>query len=205
MSTALSKPDERTIRAACAGKDFDAATADGLRAYGAEVFGLLVALHKDRDVADDAFSLFAERFWRTLATFHWKCSLRSWVYRLARGASADVDRQLRRQERRRGPVASNASLEALKQQARTETISLLRTAKRTQLEKLRDELPPDERLLLILRVDREMPWRDIARVMSDQADEVDEDALAQEAARLRKRFQLVKERLRRQGKERGLL
>jgi hypothetical protein len=42
-----------------------------------------------------------------------------------------------------------------------------------------------------LRVDRRMPWRDIARVMADDGDD-----LERLSASLRKRFERVKERLR---------
>jgi RNA polymerase sigma-70 factor (ECF subfamily) len=197
--------DEASIQASCRAKDFDAATAAGLRAYGAEVFGLLIALHKDRELADDAFSLFAERFWRTLRRFEWKCPLRTWIYRLARTASADVVRYAAKEKRRRGPISRNATLEQLKQQARTETISAIRTARRKELERLRHELEEEERLLLVLRVDREMPWREVARVMSDLPDDTPEEVFTEQAARLRKRFQLIKDRLRRLGHERGLV
>jgi RNA polymerase sigma factor (sigma-70 family) len=203
ITSGASTNDEPAIRGACEAGDIDAATAGALRLYGAEVFGLLVALQEDADGADDAFSLFAERLWRTLGGFGWRWSLRTWVYRVARNASADVTRQARRAERGRAHLPGDA-IEEVKQQVRTETLSLLRTAKRTQLEGLRGELPEDDRALLILRVDREMPWRDVARIMSDLAAD-DEATLGHESARLRKRFQLVKARLRELGKERGLL
>jgi hypothetical protein len=50
-----------------------------------------------------------------------------------------------------------------------------------------------------------MPWREVARVMSDLPHDAPDDVFAQEAARLRKRFQLIKDRLRRLGQERGLI
>ena len=60
----------------------------------------------------------------------------------------------------------------------------------------RDSLPEDDRMLLVLRVDKQMSWNDLARVMhTDESDPFDDDALQREAAWLRKRFQLVKERL----------
>ena len=54
-----------------------------------------------------------------------------------------------------------------------------------------------------------MAWRDLAIVMSTggylPADSIDEDALARETARLRKRFERVKSELKRLAKEAGLL
>jgi RNA polymerase sigma-70 factor (ECF subfamily) len=92
---------------------------------------------------------------------------------------------------------------------RTETLSVLRTANRTALERLRDELPEEDRALLVLRVDRELNWREIAIVLAEsanRADRVDDDAaLTREAARLRKRFQLITQRLRTMARERNLL
>jgi RNA polymerase sigma-70 factor (ECF subfamily) len=52
----------------------------------------------------------------------------------------------------------------------------------------------------VLRVDRDLEWRDIARVLG-----VEESAIDRETARLRKRFQVVKERLRILGKARGVI
>jgi DNA-directed RNA polymerase specialized sigma24 family protein len=79
---------------------FKAGAREEVLACGAAVFGLMIALRKDRDAADDAFSLFAERLWRTLPSFDWRCSVRTWRYHLARSASADVSRQAQRHGRR---------------------------------------------------------------------------------------------------------
>ncbi len=87
---------------------------------------------------------------------------------------------------------------------RTGTLSMLKTARRAELERLRDELPAEDRLLLILRVDRDLSWRDVALVVSDLSESA-EETLAQEAARLRKRFQLVKDRLREAARARQLI
>jgi hypothetical protein len=55
-----------------------------------------------------------------------------------------------------------------------------------------------------LRVDRALPWQDIARVtLGDEV--VDEAAHDREVARLTKRFQLLKEDLRRRAQEAGLI
>lgn len=74
---------------------------------------------------------------------------------------------------------------------------------------MREKLPADDQALLVLRVDRKMAWRDLAIVMSTggylPADSIDEDALARETARLRKRFERVKSELKRLAKEAGLL
>lgn len=51
-------------------------------------------------------------------------------------------------------------------------------------------------MLLVLRVDKDLAWNELARVMHpEEAEPLDEEGLKREAARLRKRFQHVKERL----------
>lgn len=89
----------------------------------------------------------------------------------------------------------------LEAHVRRETLSELRTEKRTEIATLRDELAEDDRALLVLRVDRDLSWREIAQVLGGG----DEENLDREAARLRKRFQLVKDQLRRLAQSRGLI
>jgi RNA polymerase sigma-70 factor (ECF subfamily) len=57
-------------------------------------------------------------------------------------------------------------------------------------------LSPEDRELLVLRVDRGLAWNDLARVLSEEDGELDGPAITREAARLRKRFQVLKDRLR---------
>jgi RNA polymerase sigma-70 factor, ECF subfamily len=208
-SAAMSKPpevpNEGQVRSAWEAGDFDRATALTLRLYSSEVFGFLVAVHRDRDDADDAFALLCKRLWETLARFTWSCSLRTWVYLLARHASADVRRSKQRGQGRCVALGEDGELPEQAAQVRTETQSILRTEKRTAFAELCLALPPEDRELLVLRVDRELTWRDVALVMAGPEGLTGERAIAQECARLRKRFQLVREKLRELGRERGLL
>jgi RNA polymerase sigma-70 factor, ECF subfamily len=190
---------EADIRTAWERGDFAAATTIALRLYGPEVLGFLVATLRDNDKAEEAFSVFAERLWETMNRFEWKCSVRTWSYLLARNAYADLHRREARHHRARVAL-SNAPISKIAARVRTETMALLRTEKRTAISQLRDELPEEDRSVLVLRLNRELAWRDIARVLGAK-----EDAIDSEAARLRKRFQLIKERLRALGKARGLV
>jgi RNA polymerase sigma-70 factor (ECF subfamily) len=190
---------ESDVRDAWERGDLAGATTAALRSYGPEVLGFLVAICKDRNKAEEAFSLFAETLWQGMSRFEWKCSVRTWAYLLARHAVADVHRRQKRDEKVR-VAFSSSNISRLAARVRTETLSLLRTEKRSALASLRDELGEEDRALLVLRVDRGLAWRDIARVFGSG-----DDTLDREAARLRKRFQLVKERLRSLGKERGLV
>jgi RNA polymerase sigma-70 factor, ECF subfamily len=193
--------DEGAVRSAWEGGDMGRAVAETLQLYGAEILGLLLGMHRDRDVAMDVFSGFTERLFTSFDRFEWKCSVRTWSYLLARRASADY----RRGERAgRVPLSQAAVVSELVARVRTETLPYLRTEAREEIERLRDELPEDDRMLLVLRVDRGLAWDDLARVFLDgQLPAAAE--LKRESARLRKRFQLVKDRLLQLGRERGLL
>jgi DNA-directed RNA polymerase specialized sigma24 family protein len=80
------------------------------------------------------------------------------------------------------------------QQVRTNTLDYLRTETKSELTRLRDSLEPEDRELLVLRVSREMSWREVAEVLSSEA-EPSAAALERDAARLRKRFERIKQTL----------
>lgn len=196
---------EETIRAAHARRDFDGATTATLRAYGPEIFSLLLAMHRDRTQADEAFSVFAERLWTTMGRFEWACSMRTWAYLLARRAARDVRRSARPRAQRHVALSETSAIGALVAQVRTQTASIYAQENRDAIAKLRDELPEEDQLLLVLRVDRGLEWQDLARVFLEGEETPSEEDVKRESARLRKRFQLVKERLLAMGTERGLL
>jgi RNA polymerase sigma-70 factor (ECF subfamily) len=174
-----------------------------LRLLGPEVYGFLIGVHGDEDDAADVFSRFAERLWSSLPAFRWGCSLRTWAYVIARNESR---RFAKREGTQRARGASLSEAGDLAAHIRSETVSLFKSERRSKLLQLRDELSEEDRALLVLRVDRGFDWQDVARAMiaSDELDS-DPEELRREAARLRKRFQLLRERLRRLAADRGLL
>jgi RNA polymerase sigma-70 factor (ECF subfamily) len=108
--------------------------------------------------------------------------------------------------RKREAPASPSAIEAVAVAVRSDTFAFLRTSKRTRLQAIRDQLPEEDRALLILRVDRKLEWNELAHVLAEGAgsETLDAVAVAREAARLRKRFQLVKDRLREMARRAGL-
>ncbi|MGO8997593.1 MAG: RNA polymerase sigma factor [Polyangiaceae bacterium] len=206
MTAASPDPASAAVRAACASGDYGKATTEALREYGAELFGFLVGMHGDYDAASEAFAVFSERLWQSMRRFEWECSLRTWCYRLARNAAIDVQRAAR--GKRHVGLSSAPEVLEMAARLRTTTMSALRSANRTALERLRDELSEEDRSLLVLRVDRKLEWREVAVVLGgnrDGEDGFDEPALKREAARLRKRFQIVVARLRALAAERKLV
>jgi RNA polymerase sigma-70 factor (ECF subfamily) len=88
-------------------------------------------------------------------------------------------------------------MSAIIQQARDSTAAYLRTSAKDALAVIRDQLDPEERSLLLLRVERKLPWKEIAAVMAE------EGMPAGEAA-LRKRFERLRDKLHRLFREHGL-
>jgi RNA polymerase sigma-70 factor (ECF subfamily) len=190
---------EAAARRACDAGDYVTATTLAIRGYGPEVLGFLRAFHRSDQAAGDAFAVFAEDLWKGLPGFAWECSLRTWAYVLARRASFRTRKRARRDE---VPRASDAALSNLVARVRTETLTYLRTEKKSAIRALRDRLPEDEQTLLVLRVDRDLAWNELARVLAEEG--ADDATLEREAARLRKRFQLVKEKLVAMAKREGI-
>jgi RNA polymerase sigma-70 factor (ECF subfamily) len=199
---------EQQVRELCARGDHGSAATVVVREYGPEILGFLMALHHDAIEANEAFAEVAEAVWRGLPEFAWQSSVRTWSYAIAR----NVSRVLRRNAGRRGRRVMNATdgfFQDVVARVRTETTPFLRTEKKTRLQALRDALPEEDRMLLVLRVDRGLPWNDVARIVApcedaEDATAANEETVTQEAARLRKRFQLVKDRLRDLAKREGL-
>lgn len=196
----MDQPLDAQLDALVRERRFDACAALAFERYGAELHGFLVALLRDGGDAGEVFSQTVEDFWRGLPSFAGRCSVRTWLYVLARHAAS----RYRRAAWRRAPRTGEARLDELIADSRSRTAEWLRSSVKDRWQALRDALGADDQTLLILRVDRDLSWNDVARVFLGEG-EADDAVLAREAARLRKRFQLVKEELRRRARSVGLI
>lgn len=187
---------ERAIRALCEAGDHAAATTAALRAYGVELLGFLRALAGDHDLAAEAFAELGEDVWKGLPKFRWASSLRSWLYALARNALAQLRRDPRRRRERNLPLSIAPEMAGV---VRTITREIQRTEVKDGFRLLREQLDPEEHEILLLRLDRDMAWKDIARILGGDGD------LDARAAALRKRFERAKQRLKKLAVERGLI
>ncbi len=184
---------EDRIHALLAKGDRDGAATTALDGYGPGVFGYLSALLPEDD-ARDAFSFFAEDLWRGFEGFRGESSVRTWLYRLAWNAAGRVARDGYR--RRRVPLPSSAASRLAAHIASQS--GLAPGGRRDRLRRLRDSLTPEERTLLVLRVDRELGWDEIAEILA-QGDE------KPSSAALRKRFERLKEKLAALARKQGLV
>ena len=175
--------------------DLRAAAAAILREYGPSILAYLGALAREADRADDAFSQFCEDLWRGLGGFRRDASIRTWIYQLAWHAWLRCERE---PYRRRARPLGTEELSRLAAEVRSTTALHLRSEAKDAVARLRKQLTPGEQSLLVLRIDRGLSWSEVASVMSTPEEHLD----AQTAA---KRFQRVKEKLRKLAEDAGLL
>jgi RNA polymerase sigma-70 factor (ECF subfamily) len=196
---------EQKIRALCDAGDKKRGATLLLEGYGREIFGFLVARLHDRDAASDVFSQFTEDLWRGLDGFRWQCSARVWSYTLARHAASRYIDDIRRRRGRNVPLSRAGPLSEIAEKIRTGTRTGARTEARSRIAQLRESLPVEDQTLLILRVNRKLGWKEIAQIMLRDGETPDEADLDREAGRLRKRYQLAKDKLRQMAMEQGLV
>jgi serine/threonine-protein kinase len=195
--------DESPIRRALEAGDTEAAVAAADKQLRGEVLRYLTESLGDADLAADAYADFLRRVWSGLPSFEWRSSFRTWAYVLARRAAVDLRRAEGRVKRGRRPL-TDSRVAALAAHVRTETQPLMRTEGRSALARLRDELPHKDKMLFVLHVERGLSWREVAYVLLEN-DAPAPAELTREAARLRKRYQLAKTRLRKRAVETGLI
>jgi RNA polymerase sigma-70 factor, ECF subfamily len=187
---------ERDIRALCNAAAYPEATTGALQLYGVELLSFLRALANNHDLAAEAFAELGEDVWKGLPRFRWEASLRSWLYSLARNALAQLRRDPRRRIDRNLPLSIAPEMAAV---VRTVTLEIQRTEVKDEFRILREQLDPEEHEILLLRLDRGLAWKDIARILGGP------DNIDSRAAALRKRFERAKERLKKLAIEHGLL
>jgi len=185
--------DEKVREQLDRGDQREAASA-ALHALGPPILGYLEAIVTEPDAARDVFQVFAEEMWRALPGWRGEGSLRAWCYRLAWRAHARFRREAwqKRRERLRTTMASRIAASIASNESR------LPGGREDRLARLRATLTPEEQTLLILRLDRELSWSEVAEVLSHDADPVDPPAL-------RKRFERLRDKLARLAKEQGLV
>jgi RNA polymerase sigma-70 factor (ECF subfamily) len=175
-----------------AARDLASAATIGIRHFGPPILAYLTSVLRNDADAADAFSAFCEDAWRGIGEFRHECAFKTWAYKLAWHAALRVAREPHRRRARR---LETADAERLATEVRSTTAMHLRTGPRDALAAIRETLDSEERTLLVLRLDRDLAWSEIATVLGDKHTE----------AALRKRFERLKEKVRREALARGLL
>lgn len=171
--------------------------------YGDELLGFLHSRLRDGTAADDCFSILAERIWTRLGQLAWHSTARAWCYALARTVMVDYVRSPDRRPDRHVDLEDAPQLQQIADAVRTRTQPYMKSEVKQAFRRLRAALSDDDQIIVMLRLDRGMGWREVAEAMQGAAH--DDAALDREAARLRKRFELAKGKLRALAEAEGLL
>jgi RNA polymerase sigma-70 factor (ECF subfamily) len=168
-----------------------AAAEEVIRAHGPRIRSYLLGLLRDRDLADDAYSLFCEWTLDAVARFRGTSPVRTWAYGVAHNAARRVRADA---YRRRRCSLSRAGVSRAR--ARSGSSALRRERAAALVEAIRASLTLDEQGLLALRVDGGLEWNEIAEILSSGPNRL-------APAALRKRFERLKDRIRRLASEGG--
>jgi len=184
-------PEELRIREHCEEENFADATRLIFDEYGNEVRAFLNARTRNRVSMEDVFSAFSEDVWKGLPRFRFEGKVRSWVYTVARHA---LFRHAKSRQRW-GSRHVVSELDDLQMEVRRSMDSQLGDFAR--LEPVLSGLEPGDRHLLEQRLVLSRPWREIAAEAVD-GQTCSRGDIERESARLRKRYQVLLERLRAQ-------
>jgi RNA polymerase sigma-70 factor (ECF subfamily) len=168
--------------------------------YSRELYGYLVNTMRNPEDAAEVFSQTIEDFWRGLPRFRGGAKIKTWLYKIAQNAAL----RFRRSPWNRGDRVGDDALQGLIALAHSRTAPWQSTEVKNQARALREQLDDEDQALLTLRVDRDLDWAEVALVMLED-DDPKPDALAREAVRLRKRFQIIKDELRARARASGLV
>src|SRR5262245_55805282 len=161
-----------------------------MRIHGPQVLRYLRTLARNEEDANEMFSIFSEHLWKGLPAFRRECAVGTWAHKLAWHAAT---RFFQDPYRKRARALASVEYSRMAQAVRTTTALHLRTAVKDKMARLRGSLDPAEQTLLALRIDQGMTFEDIAEVMSA------------EAPALRKRFERLKDKLRKLACDQGLI
>jgi RNA polymerase sigma-70 factor (ECF subfamily) len=174
---------ERDIQSALEAGAAAAAAANALRAYDAEVFGFLLGALESPAIARDVYVRVSHRVEKEIERFAWRCSLRTWIYTIAR-------HEIRYQRGRSTEPDRGAAPLSVALPDPVTTAPFRRVGIRAAIAALRSGLSLEDREILILRIDRRFEWRDLA-LTSLGAGASPQDILC-ESARLRARLEQIR-------------
>ena len=182
------------VRARLEAGDAGGAATAVIEALGPSILRYLRSMLRVEDDAADAFSQWSENVWSGLPSFRGEASLKTWGYRLAWNAAQNLRNEA---WRRRGQRLATGQASALANSIRTRSVVVVERQRRA-LDELRETLSDEDRSLLVLRLDQQLSWNEVAEVLSTGGAPI-------APATLMKRFERVKARLGELARERGLL
>jgi len=194
--TECASATDQTLRAAWERGEYRLVASLALEAHGPDILSFLMARLRSASDGEEVFAMFAEDMWRGLPGFAFRCSMRTWLYTVARNAATRYASSPARRAERNLDIALCQSVSAMIHGARSATAAHRRTDVQAKMRALRERLPVEDQTLLILHIDRGLTFPELAMVMHDDGERLAGATLATEVLRLRKRFERLKAALR---------
>ena len=195
---------EAQIRATWERGEHAEAAGQLIECYGGGILSFLTDRVGAFSIAEEVFSDFAENVLRGIPGFRWNGTARAWAYRIARNAAAEYFRKPDRRPGRRVTLSA-PEVDRAAAKVRTTTAAHLRTDNKNRLRELRRELSEEDQLILVLRLDRQFSWEEIAAITSNAPGPLADPQVRTEANRLRQRFKRAKAQLRKLAQQSGLI
>jgi len=187
---------EADLRALLRAGDEAGAAAAALESHAAEVFGFLLGVLDSGPAAGEAYAGVVERVRREISRFGGRCSLRTWMYAACR-------RELERHARRHPASSAANSLAPVILCGPSTTLPARCTGLAAAITALRGRLSPDDRALLILRLDRGLDLHELA--VTELGETARPTDLLREAERIRVRLRHIRDDLARGAVEQQIL
>ncbi len=187
----VAEPDALATTLLAAGRS-RAAAEEVIRAHGPRMRSYLRSVLREPDLADDAYSLWSEWVFAAIRRYEGAASLRTWAYGVAHNAARRVRADAFR--RRRCPLSQAGASRAA---AQSSSSARRRERAARALDGIRARLSLDDQGLLALRFHHGLDWEAVAAILSYER--------PVSSAAFRKRFERLKERVRRLAREAGAL
>lgn len=159
-----------------------------MRQYQARVLRLCTALLANATEAEDAAQEAFIKAYRALASFRAQASFSTWLYRIAANHCKDLLRQRARHATESWEALLDAEGEAIHRLFATPSDAMLPVESADLIERLLQQLSPDDRMIVTLREVEGLSYQEIAKTLACTVDAV--------KARLRRARQELQEKTR---------
>ena len=178
-----------------------------LQAYGEAITGFLYNQLRAEERVEEVFSQFSLDLVRGLPRFAFECTVRTWSFTLARNALYRYLKDPNRRPEYHINLESVSRVSILAKKLSSSTLTIFRTRIRDHVAQMRAQLEDEDRLLLELYIDQEMPWNDVAQVFLGEIEDLSSEhtEVLKEANRLRQRYHRLRRKMKRSILAEGLL
>lgn len=204
----VSDEAESAIRHALNANDVRAALHAAGTAYAQPLLDFLVHMLDSPADGEDVWAASWEKIATNLHTFRGESSFWTWAARIARNTAIDHGKAVARGPRLTSGMDKFASRDAVARRLGIVTRSTpeyLRSSFRTRFGDLLARLSDEERALLHLRYEHQLPWNDVARAIEPGDGILEGAALREASAKRRKQFERLKRRIQELASELGVI